>query len=104
MKYKELIQRLKDTVYRGENIQEACDLIIYAAAVWNSSDIHIEPLSSYVRLRYRLDWELTEILEYQNFLHSGIVARFKIMSDLKIDESTIKNLYLVLYQQFIEKK
>jgi|GEM_PF-1468730 hypothetical protein len=33
MKYKELIQRLKDTVYRGENIQEACDLIIYAAAV-----------------------------------------------------------------------
>ena len=89
MKYKELIQRLKDTVYRGENIQEACDLIIYTAAVWNSSDIHIEPLSSYVRLRYRLDWELTEILEYQNFLHSGIVARFKIMSDLKIDESRI---------------
>lgn len=89
MKYKELIQRLKDTVYRGENIQEACDLIIYAAAVWNSSDIHIEPLSSYVRLRYRLDWELTEILEYQNFLHSWIVARFKIMSDLKIDESRI---------------
>ncbi|RAL57901.1 hypothetical protein BLD25_00925 [Candidatus Gracilibacteria bacterium GN02-872] len=89
MKYKELIQRLKDTVYRGENIQEACDLIIYAAAVGNSSDIHIEPLSSYVRLRYRLDGELTEILEYQNFLHSGIVARFKIMSDLKIDESRI---------------
>ncbi|MDR0771926.1 MAG: Flp pilus assembly complex ATPase component TadA [Candidatus Peribacteria bacterium] len=29
------------------------------------------------------------MLEYQNFLHSGIVARFKIMADLKIDESRI---------------
>ncbi|ATU05537.1 hypothetical protein BKN14_03765 [Candidatus Gracilibacteria bacterium HOT-871] len=89
MKYNEVVQKLKDIVYRGENIQEACNLIILAAVLGDSSDIHIEPLSSYVRLRYRLDGELTEILEYQNFLHSGIVARFKIMSDLKIDESRI---------------
>ena len=89
MKYNEVVQKLKDIVYRWENIQEACNLIILAAVLWDSSDIHIEPLSSYVRLRYRLDWELTEILEYQNFLHSWIVARFKIMSDLKIDESRI---------------
>jgi len=42
-----------------------------------------------VRLRYRLDGELREILEYQSFLHSGVVARFKILADLKIDESRI---------------
>jgi len=52
-----------------------------------ASDIHIEPLSKYIRLRYRVDWELREILEYQPFLHQWIVARFKIMADLKIDES-----------------
>jgi len=63
--------------------------MILAAVLWESSDIHIEPLTSYVRLRYRLDGELKEILEYQNFLHSWIVARFKILSDLKIDESRI---------------
>lgn len=89
MEYIEVVQKLKDTVYKWENIQEACNLIILAAVLWNSSDIHIEPLSSYVRLRYRLDGELTEVLEYQNFLHSWIVARFKIMSDLKIDESRV---------------
>jgi type II secretory ATPase GspE/PulE/Tfp pilus assembly ATPase PilB-like protein len=32
---------------------------------------------------------LREILEYQSFLHSQIIARFKIMADLKIDESRI---------------
>ncbi|MDD3793276.1 MAG: GspE/PulE family protein [Candidatus Gracilibacteria bacterium] len=89
MKYSEVVEELKNMVYKGDNIQKVCDYIILAAVVGDSSDIHIEPLSSYVRLRYRLDGELREILEYQNFLHSGIVARFKIMSDLKIDESRI---------------
>ena len=89
MEYKEAVAKLKDLVYKWDNIQEVCDYMILAAVLWWSSDVHIEPLTSYVRLRYRLDWELKEILEYQNFLHSWIVARFKIMSDLKIDESRI---------------
>lgn len=89
MTYKEIVKKLKDLVYKWENIQEVCDYIILAAVLWDSSDIHIEPLSSYVRLRYRLDWELKQILEYQNFLHNWIIARFKIMSDLRIDESRI---------------
>jgi len=89
MNYKEAVDKLKDLVYKWDNIQEVCDYIILAAVLWGSSDVHIEPLTSYVRLRYRLDWELKEILEYQNFMHSWIVARFKIMADLKIDESRI---------------
>ena len=89
MEYKEVINKLKDLVYKWDNIQEICDFIILSAVLWESSDIHIEPLSSYVRLRFRLDWELREILEYQNFIHEWIVARFKILSDLKIDESRV---------------
>lgn len=89
MNYKEIVDSLKDLVYKWDNIQQICDYIILAAVLGDSSDIHIEPLSSYVRLRYRLDGELREILEYQTFLHSGVVARFKILSDLKIDESRI---------------
>lgn len=89
MKYNEVVEQLKELVYKWDDIQKVCDYMILAAVLWDSSDIHVEPLSSFVRLRYRLDWELREILEYQNFLHSWIVARFKIMSDLKIDESRI---------------
>ena len=54
-----------------------------------SSDIHIEPLTHIIRIRYSVDGQLREILEYQPFLHQQIVARFKIMSNLKIDESRI---------------
>lgn len=63
--------------------------MILGAVLSGSSDIHVEPLTSFVRLRYRIDGDLREILEYQNFLHQGIVARFKILSDLKIDETRI---------------
>jgi len=89
MEYKEVIELLKDLTYRWDDIQKICDYIILWAVQWGSSDIHIEPLSSFVRLRYRVDWELREILEYQNFIHQWLVARFKILADLKIDESRI---------------
>jgi len=89
MEYKEVIEKLKDIVYKWDDIQLICDYIILWAVLSGSSDIHVEPLSTYVRLRYRIDWDLREILEYQNFLHQWIVARFKILSELKIDESRV---------------
>lgn len=89
MDYISTLEELKTLVYKGDNIQKICDMIILAAVLWDASDIHVEPLSSFVRLRYRVDGELKEILEYQSFLHSGIIARFKILSELKIDESRV---------------
>lgn len=87
MTYTNTIESLKQLVYKWDDIQNICDMIVLWAVLWDSSDIHIEPLSWFVRLRYRLDGELREILEYQSFLHAWVVARFKILSDLKIDES-----------------
>lgn len=89
MEYKEVVESLKDLTYKWDDIQKICDFIILWAVLWGSSDIHIEPLTSFVRLRYRIDGELREVLEYQNFLHQWLVARFKILSDLKIDESRV---------------
>lgn len=89
MTAKDIIDTLKDLVYKGDNVQEICDyMILWAVLSW-ASDIHVEPLSSFVRLRYRVDGDLREVLEYQNFLHSWVVARFKILSDLKIDETRV---------------
>jgi len=89
MDFKTVVAQLKDLVYKWDDIQSICDLIILWAVLWDCSDIHVEPLSSYVRLRYRGDGELKEILEYQSFLHQGVIARFKILADLKIDESRV---------------
>ena len=83
------VELLKEQIYKGENIGQICDLMIIGAVEMGSSDIHVEPLTNIVRLRYRIDGELREVLEYQTFLHQQVVARFKIMSNLKIDEARI---------------
>jgi type IV pilus assembly protein PilB len=83
------IDILKEQIYKWENIAQICDLMIISAVETGSSDIHIEPLTNIVRLRYRVDWALREILEYQTFLHQQVIARFKIMSNLKIDEARV---------------
>ena len=80
MDYTTTLEELKNLVYKGDNIQKICDTIISAAVLAEASDIHIEPLSSFVRLRYRIDGDLSEILEYQSFLHAGVIARFKMIS------------------------
>ena len=89
MTSKEVIESLKEMFYKWDNVQKICDYVVLGAVLSGASDIHLEPLTSYVRLRYRIDGDLREILEYQNFLHQWIVARFKILSDLKIDETRI---------------
>jgi type IV pilus assembly protein PilB len=83
------IELLKEQIYKWDNIGKICDLMIIGAVEMWSSDIHIEPLTNIVRLRYRVDGELREILEYQTFLHQQVVARFKILSNLKIDEARV---------------
>ena len=45
-----------------------------------ASDIHIEPLESTVRVRYRIDGQLHEVANHPRNLLSAIVARFKIMT------------------------
>ncbi len=87
MEFKEFVEKLKENIARWDNVAQVCDDIIMAAVLWETSDIHIEPISSYVRIRFRRDWVMQEILEYYLSQHQQIVARFKIMAELKIDET-----------------
>jgi type IV pilus assembly protein PilB len=51
-----------------------------------ASDIHIEPMETYIRLRYRIDGALREIERYDVTMLNAITARLKIMSNMDISE------------------
>lgn len=51
-----------------------------------ASDIHIEPLERNLRIRYRIDGALREVMDYNTTLLPAMVARVKIMSGLDISE------------------
>lgn len=54
-----------------------------------ASDIHIEPLDKTTRVRFRVDGILHSSLMLPKSIHSAIVSRIKILTNLKIDESRI---------------
>jgi type IV pilus assembly protein PilB len=54
-----------------------------------SSDIHIEPFKDKTRIRYRFLGKLYSSLFLPIKVHSAIVSRIKILSDLRIDETRI---------------
>ncbi|KAF0181820.1 MAG: type IV pilus assembly protein PilB [Nitrospirae bacterium] len=51
-----------------------------------ASDIHIEPSLSYLRVRYRIDGELMEVMRVPKYAQDALIARYKIMCDMRIDE------------------
>lgn len=63
--------------------------IIAQAVRSKASDIHIEPLEKNVRIRYRIDGELREVMAPTKQTHSAIVTRIKIMGKMNISEKRI---------------
>jgi len=54
-----------------------------------ASDIHIEPMEKFLRLRYRVDGDLYEVPSPPKNLQSAIISRIKIMSDMNIAERRV---------------
>lgn len=52
----------------------------------NASDVHIEPLERVLRVRYRIDGALREVMDYNTSLLPAMIARIKIISGLDISE------------------
>lgn len=62
------------------------DTLLKHAILQRASDIHIEPLEKEVTVRYRIDGVLRSAMTLPTIAASGIVARIKVLSNLKLDE------------------
>lgn len=62
------------------------DTLIKHAILQNASDIHIEPLEKEVLVRYRIDGILREAMTLPRAVEAGVVARIKVLANLKLDE------------------
>lgn len=62
------------------------DTLLEYAIIEGASDVHIEPEEKNVSVRYRVDGILRNVMVLPKTVQSGIVARIKILSNLKVDE------------------
>jgi type IV pilus assembly protein PilB len=70
-------------------ISKIVDVIIRHAIEARASDIHVEPSEEDLRVRYRIDGVLHSSLILPKSVHSAIISRIKILSNLKIDEQRL---------------
>ncbi|HRY52821.1 MAG TPA: ATPase, T2SS/T4P/T4SS family [Candidatus Portnoybacteria bacterium] len=62
------------------------DTLIKHAILQKASDIHIEPMEKELIVRYRLDGLLHEAMTLPKQIATGVVARIKVLANLKLDE------------------
>ncbi|MDX9893297.1 MAG: ATPase, T2SS/T4P/T4SS family [Patescibacteria group bacterium] len=93
--FKDLTKDQETETEEGGNLKELAhdlpvirivDTLLEYAIFENASDIHIEPTEKEVLVRYRIDGILRNVMTLPKSVHAGIVARIKILSNLKLDE------------------
>ncbi|WP_461024244.1 GspE/PulE family protein [Thalassiella azotivora] len=62
------------------------NLLITQAVQDRASDIHIEPGEHELRVRYRIDGVLHEVMRSPKQIQSGVISRLKIMAEMDIAE------------------
>jgi general secretion pathway protein E len=67
-------------------IAETLDLLIAQAVKDRASDVHIEPQEDRLRIRYRIDGILHDMFSFPLNIHSSLVSRVKILSEMDISE------------------
>ena len=80
-----------EDIQKGEDspVIKLTNLIIYQGIKDRASDIHIEPFEKDIRVRYRLDGVMREVMNPPKKMQSALVSRIKIMSGLDIAERRV---------------
>lgn len=73
-------------IAEGVNIVKIVNDLIEYAIFQDASDIHIEAEEKETVVRYRIDGVLRKVMSLNKNMHAGIIARIKILSNLKVDE------------------
>src|SRR3989344_3149677 len=90
---KSLKEQWGDVLYQNTNkksedslVIKIVDSILEHSITQSASDIHIEPLEKKVIVRYRIDGILHDVMDLPQEIYSGVIARIKVISNLKLDE------------------
>lgn len=65
------------------------NLLITQAVNDRASDIHVEPAERDLRIRFRIDGVLHEVMRSPKTIQAGVISRLKVMADINIAERRI---------------
>ena len=83
---KEKIESTETKIVEDAPVTKIVATILSYAADGKASDIHIEPTHENIRVRFRVDGQLNTSIILPIKVHSAVVARIKILSNMRLDE------------------
>lgn len=88
IKTEEKVEEKEELLKTAEELPiiKIVDTLMKHAILQRASDIHVEPQEKEVTVRYRIDGILHDAMTLPKIVASGIVARIKVLSNLKLDE------------------
>jgi type IV pilus assembly protein PilB len=92
IKIKEDIPALMANISTANNIRRisaTLELIFAGALALRASDIHIEPEDSGIRLRYRFDGVLHDIVDLDSYIYERMMSRLKLLSGMTLNAKKI---------------
>jgi len=82
------LEELKEITKENSIPKLVAGLISYALSL-GSSDIHVEPESKRLRIRFRVDGVLKDIIQLPTDYEAQAISRIKILGSMKLDETRI---------------
>ncbi len=76
----------RETLKEDAPVTKLVSTILRYAIEGHSSDVHIEPMQTKTRVRFRMDGDLHTSLELPSKVHEAVVARIKILAKMRLDE------------------
>jgi len=73
------------TANNASRISETLSLIFAGALALKASDIHIEPEELAIRLRYRLDGVLHDVVDLDSYIYKRLMSRLKLLSGMTLN-------------------
>ncbi|HYV33340.1 MAG TPA: GspE/PulE family protein, partial [Candidatus Limnocylindria bacterium] len=88
--YAEILKNLQSEEEQTKlNASRLLEIIFGAGIKMKSSDIHMEPEEHFVKLRFRVDGVLQDVLHINKSLQRSLVTRIKILSKLKLNVENV---------------
>lgn len=89
-----------DNINTNADVSGLIDSIIKTAIEKRASDIHIEPLESTVRVRYRIDGQLMTAVNVEKDKQTQIIGRLKAISNMHQEKQESQDGRILLYPDY----
>lgn len=80
----EHIQNIR-TLNSARRVSETLESVFAGALALGASDVHIEPEETNIRLRYRLDGVLKDVLDMERVIYERLISRLKLLAGMRLN-------------------